>query len=106
MSILSSRDPEEAKTFYTAAFGWDSDAFATGDEELMLWRLLGYVGGEPRQPAPRDVGAVMVPTTATLQRTGALISGWTTPMRPRRRLRNLVPPSSFHLSLRRYRGTP
>ena len=64
MSILSFRDPEEAKTFYAAAFGWDSDTFATGDEELMLWRLLGYVGGEPRQPAPRDVVAVMVPTNS------------------------------------------
>ena len=27
----------------------------------MLWRLPGYVGGEPQQPVPRDVVGVMIP---------------------------------------------
>ena len=62
MSMLNTRDPEGAKGFYGKVFGWETDTFGTGDDEVTLWRLPGYVGGEPEQPVPRDVVAVMLPT--------------------------------------------
>jgi predicted enzyme related to lactoylglutathione lyase len=57
MSLLSTPDPEGATAFYAAVFGWETQAF--GDVATM-WRLPGFVGGEPQQPVPRDVVAVMV----------------------------------------------
>jgi uncharacterized protein len=57
MSILNTRDPEGAKAFYGEVFGWEMDMFG----EVALWRLPGYVGGEPKQPVPRDVIGVMAP---------------------------------------------
>jgi uncharacterized protein len=57
MSALSTPDPEGAKAFYGAVFGWETDMFG----EVALWRLPGYVGGEPSQPVPRDVIGVTVP---------------------------------------------
>lgn len=62
MSMLSTRDPDGAKAFYREVFGWETDTFGTGDEEVTIWRLPGYVGGEPAQPVPRDVVAVMIAT--------------------------------------------
>jgi predicted enzyme related to lactoylglutathione lyase len=62
MSLLHTPDPEGAKAFYGATFGWKAEPFEAGGARLTLWRLLGYVGGEPEQPVPRDVVAVMVPT--------------------------------------------
>jgi uncharacterized protein len=59
MSILNTRDPEGAKAFYGEIFGWETDKFG----EVALWRLPGYVGGEPEQPVPRDVIGVMVSTS-------------------------------------------
>ena len=59
MSILNTRDPEGAKAFYGEVFGWETDTFG----EVALWRLPGYVGGEPEQPVPRDVIGVMAPTS-------------------------------------------
>ena len=59
MSILRTGDPEGAKAFYRALFGWEAEPFAP---EVTLFRLPGYVGGEPAQPVPRDVVAAM--TTA------------------------------------------
>lgn len=56
MSALSTPDLESAKAFYGAVFGWESEAFAPGAE---LFRLPGFVGGEPEQPVPRDVVAVL-----------------------------------------------
>jgi hypothetical protein len=35
-------------------------ARTTGSSSLTLWRLPGYVGGEPEQPVPRDVVGVMI----------------------------------------------
>jgi predicted enzyme related to lactoylglutathione lyase len=32
-----------------------------GEGEVTLWRLPGYVGGEPQQPVSREVVGVMVP---------------------------------------------
>jgi predicted enzyme related to lactoylglutathione lyase len=61
MSMLNTRDPEGAKTFYGEIFGWETDTFGAGDGEVTLWRLPNYVGGEPEQPVPRDVIGVMVP---------------------------------------------
>lgn len=60
MSALSTDDPDDASTFYKALFGWSTEAFGSGDDAGMLYRLDGYVGGEPLQPVPRDVVAVMV----------------------------------------------
>jgi hypothetical protein len=45
-------------------FGWRPEVFGAGGIHMTLWRLPGYVGGEPEQPVPRDVVAVMVPTAA------------------------------------------
>jgi predicted enzyme related to lactoylglutathione lyase len=61
MSQLNTRDPEGAKAFYGAVFGWETDRFDLGEGEITLWRLPGYVGGEPTQPVSREVVGVMVP---------------------------------------------
>jgi uncharacterized protein len=57
MSLLSTPDTEGAVAFYGAVFGWQTEGFGGAT----MWRLPGYVGGEPQQPVPRDVVAVMVP---------------------------------------------
>jgi hypothetical protein len=60
MSMLSTNDPELAQTFYGRLFGWRAEPFQAGPGmDLWLWRLPGYVGGEPQQPVPRDVVAAM-----------------------------------------------
>jgi predicted enzyme related to lactoylglutathione lyase len=56
MSMLSTPDPEAAKRFYGAVFGWETEGFGPAT----LFRLPGFFGGEPEQPVPRDVVAVMV----------------------------------------------
>ena len=56
MSALHTGEPDAAARFYRDLFGWGSDEFAPG---VSLFRLPGYVGGEPAQPVPRDVIAVM-----------------------------------------------
>jgi predicted enzyme related to lactoylglutathione lyase len=63
MSQLNTRDPEGAKAFYGAVFGWETDTFDMGEGEVTLWRLPGYVGGEPTQPVSREVVGVMVPVS-------------------------------------------
>jgi predicted enzyme related to lactoylglutathione lyase len=55
MSLLETGDPEGAKAFYGTLFGWEADPLG----DITLWRLPGYVGGEPQQPVPRDVVGVM-----------------------------------------------
>ncbi len=87
MSQLNTRDPEGAKAFYGAVFGWETDTFDMGEGEITLWRLPGYVGGEPSQPVSREVVGVMVPMSGidpprTCRRTGVSTSGSTTSMRP------------------------
>ena len=62
MSILHTREPDAAKVFYGEVFGWDSEPFGP---EFTLFRLPGYVGGEPLQPVPRDVVAAMAPLADT-----------------------------------------
>ncbi len=56
MSALHTPEPEAAARFYHDVFGWETDEFAPG---VSLFRLPGYVGGEPEQPVPRDVIAVL-----------------------------------------------
>jgi predicted enzyme related to lactoylglutathione lyase len=59
MSALQTTDLAGAKAFYRELFGWNDDVFDAGGAEVTLWRMPGYVGGEPQQPVPRDVVAVM-----------------------------------------------
>ncbi len=61
MSALLTRDLETAKRFYHDVFGWSSDTFSSGGTEVTLFRLPGFVGGEPQQPVPRDVVAGALP---------------------------------------------
>lgn len=62
MSLLHTREPEPAKQFYGELFGWTTEAFdAGGGSEITLWRLPGYVGGEPAQPVSREVVGAMAP---------------------------------------------
>ena len=56
MSALHTPEPEAAADYYRSVFGWETEEFAPG---VSLFRLPGYVGGEPAQPVPRDVVAVM-----------------------------------------------
>lgn len=54
MSALSTPEPSAVADFYRVVFGWESAQFGP----MTLWRLPGYLGGEPSQPVPRDVIAV------------------------------------------------
>lgn len=54
MSALSTPDPAAVANFYRDVFGWEREPFGP----MTLWRLPGYLGGEPSQPVPRDVIAV------------------------------------------------
>jgi predicted enzyme related to lactoylglutathione lyase len=62
MSSLHTTDPERAEEFYGSLFGWQPEPFGPPAAEMTLWRLPGYVGGEPQQPVPRDVVAVLAPS--------------------------------------------
>jgi predicted enzyme related to lactoylglutathione lyase len=57
ISALATSDTEAAEKFYGEVFGWDTERF----DGASLWRLPGFVGGEPSQPVPRDVVGVMMP---------------------------------------------
>jgi hypothetical protein len=57
MSLLHAPDPAAAAAFYGTVLGWTTEPFGPAT----MFRLPGYVGGEPEQPVPRDVVAVMVP---------------------------------------------
>ena len=83
MSALSTPDPEARNAFYGAVFGWETDSFGP----MTLWRLPGFVGGEPAQPVPRDLVAVGQPGDDAA--AGRSTSGSTTPTPPRSE-----PPSS------------
>jgi hypothetical protein len=60
ISVLVSPDPERAKPFYREVFGWDSEEFGPPGGGLSVFRLPGFVGGEPQQPVARDVVAAMI----------------------------------------------
>jgi predicted enzyme related to lactoylglutathione lyase len=57
MSSLHTTDPEGAVAYYGERFGWQPEPLGP----ITLFRLPGYVGGEPGQALPRDVVAVMAP---------------------------------------------
>jgi len=59
MSRLETPDPQSAAAFYATVFGWTTERFGTGAGEVVMFRLPGYVGGEPAQPVSREVVAVM-----------------------------------------------
>jgi predicted enzyme related to lactoylglutathione lyase len=60
MSLLNTPDPDGACVFYDAVFGWQAETMETGGPPVWLYRLPGYVGGEPEQPVARDVVAAMI----------------------------------------------
>lgn len=62
LSALRTTDTEGSIAFYGAVFGWQPETFGGADSGVTLWRLPGYVGGEPEQPVPRDVIGIMTPT--------------------------------------------
>ena len=64
MSALMTDDPEGAKRFYPEVFGWEIETFEMGEDEMVMWLVPGYVGGEPQQPVRRDVVATMLPPSA------------------------------------------
>ena len=59
MSQLDTPDPDAAAAFYGAVFGWTTETFGEGPEAFTMFRLPGYVGGEPEQPVSREVIATM-----------------------------------------------
>jgi uncharacterized protein len=61
MSSLRTNDLDGSNAFYGALFGWQPEAFPGSGGRVTLWRLAGYVGGQPQQTAPRDVVAIMTP---------------------------------------------
>jgi predicted enzyme related to lactoylglutathione lyase len=65
MSILTTANPTSVKDFYAAMFGWEAEALGPIENGIALFRLPGYIGGEPRQPVPRDVVAVMMSSSGS-----------------------------------------
>jgi uncharacterized protein len=61
MSQLATPDPDAAARFYGTLFGWTTETFDMGDGTIWMFRLPGYVGGEPEQPVSREVIAAMLP---------------------------------------------
>lgn len=59
MSHLETPDPDGAAAFYGAVFGWTTETFGEGAGAFTMFRLPGYVGGEPHQPVSREVVATM-----------------------------------------------
>jgi predicted enzyme related to lactoylglutathione lyase len=59
MSQLTTSDPDGAKAFYGAVFGWETETFDLAGAQMTMWKVPGYVGGEPQQPVARDVVATM-----------------------------------------------
>jgi hypothetical protein len=68
MSLLTTPDADGAIAFYGALFGWEAEAFGP----FWVFRLPGYVGGEPQQPVPRDVVAAMT----TADPDAGMPTGW------------------------------
>ena len=76
MSALQTPDPERATAFYSELFGWQPEPFDAGSVQVTLMRLPGYVGGEPEQPVPRDVVAVVIPAADNLTPAGWSVDFW------------------------------
>lgn len=62
MSSLNTRDAGRASEFYGDLFDWTAESLDLGGAEISLFRLEGFVGGEPEQPVARDVVATMMPS--------------------------------------------
>jgi len=62
MSALMTNDPDASKSFYGDVFGWGIETFEMGEDEMVMWLVDGYIGGEPQQPVRRDVVAAMLPS--------------------------------------------
>jgi predicted enzyme related to lactoylglutathione lyase len=55
-SELGTTDPEGAKTFYAAVFGWETATTDIGGSEYTMWRVPGYDPGDRGDfDAPVDV---------------------------------------------------
>jgi predicted enzyme related to lactoylglutathione lyase len=61
MSALATADADAAIPFYGTLFGWDMLAQEFDGMTFTMFTRPGYVGGEPSQPVPRDVIAVLAP---------------------------------------------
>jgi uncharacterized protein len=61
MSALLTPNADAAEEFYGSVFGWQRESFGG---PVSMFRLPGFVGGEPEQPVARDVVAAMVDTGA------------------------------------------
>jgi predicted enzyme related to lactoylglutathione lyase len=72
MSLLETTDPDAACAFYGAMFGWQAEPVAPG-APIVVWRLPGYVGGEPEQPVPHDVVGAM---SAVAEAEGGAHARW------------------------------
>ena len=59
MSHLETPDPDGAAAFYGAVFGWTTETFGAAEGAVTMFRLPGFVGGEPEQPVSREVIATM-----------------------------------------------
>lgn len=60
MSQLLTGDAERAAAFYRELFGWTTETFDMGEGTITMFRMPGYVGGEPEQPVSREVVATML----------------------------------------------
>jgi predicted enzyme related to lactoylglutathione lyase len=76
MSALNTADRDAAAAFYGAVFGWTLDSFQLGDMEVGLFRLPGYVGGEPEQPVPRDLVSTLAPLDGGAQHAHWRVDFW------------------------------
>jgi uncharacterized protein len=76
MSVLNTAAVDEATRFYGAVFGWTTSVFDAGGAELTMWHRPDYVGGEPSQPVPRDVVAVLAPLPDSDAAAGWSINLW------------------------------
>ena len=61
LSTLNTNDPSSANAFYGEMFGWQTEPFGEPASGMELFRLPGYVGGQPLQPVPRDTVGVVIP---------------------------------------------
>jgi uncharacterized protein len=61
MSLLHTTNAGRCGRFYGDVFGWQSEALDVPGAQISLWRLPGYVGGEPQQPVPPDVVGALMP---------------------------------------------
>jgi uncharacterized protein len=64
MSYLQTPSPDAAAAFYGALFGWTTESFDMGGDTITMFRLPGFVGGEPEQPVSREVVATMMAADA------------------------------------------